>query len=1060
MKILKLSVPLLAISLFSCNQDRIITSKMNVDLNGPEPKIVHSSEIALSDVVYLKFHEEYSESVENSVEETKSRGGLSRSGVSSLDEFMDDIHVTSFRRMFPINKFEARKHKYGLHLWYEIRFDSTVKMSEVEKRLKKVEALSVVEFSVPVKCSDDYKMVQYNPSLHSRTGENTSISNDEYSSIQWSLSNKGTLFQNCEIGADINVTPAWEKTNGNKDVVVAVIDQGVQWKHPDLKNNMWVNEAELNGESGVDDDGNGYIDDIYGYDFVYDTGNISPGQHGTHVAGTIAAETNNGIGIAGIAGGTGNGDGVKIMSCPILPADGSGTSGASAKAVVYAADNGAVISQNSWGYENPNVDWIHQVEFSAERDAYQYFIDNAGKDGDKVIGAMSGGLVLFSAGNTGHQYGNILSWPAACSDFISVTSIGADYNPAYYTNYGSWADIIAPGGDMVFVSSEEGYGGILSTCIGSNPDEYTYSFMQGTSMACPHVSGVAALAVSYAKENNYVLSAAELKNALMSGTRNIDNYFTGSKVDDGSYTEVKFNINMQDYKRQMGSGLIDASMALDNLGSVFGKPGNHVKPEIAEDIQFVESLPSALTVKWKVGIDYKSGKIPTYNIYYSTGNIEYNDRNEISGENIYGPIIIRTGDANVGDYITCTINNLQPSTKYHVGVVAVDQWNQYSDISQGVFETAGRQAGKPVLDLQYYNETTTSFSISWIESSDCLNEPYTVYNAFCSDNQDFSNAVKKVVFAKGIGQKRSTSFDNLQPSTKYYVKVIGLDKGDVISEEAQIIVETLSNKAPEISTDSETDFDMQYWESKTITFKVKDPEAEKWTAKLIDDTGLWHIQSTTDAIIVSINGPLSVYGEHTLKIEIEDASGSKTEVQINYNILPNIRPDIIKNFKDYEFNNVDETVTFNLNEYFKDENNEELTYSCEIIGDAAKSVIEGNLISITSVKNGTASINIKATDGKGEFVESTLNVNVKNISSGVSFYPNPVIDVMNIRIGNSGNGEANIKVFNVMGRQVHEERVNIESSIAKINLSSLKPGVYIISVDFNGNVYKGNIIKR
>ena len=1060
MKISKLSVLLFIISAYSCNQENVIQGEYSSESGENGPQIVHSSEMALPNVVYVKFHDEYSDGVENAVSEAKSRGALSRSGVSDLDEFMNDINATSFKRMFPVNRFEERKRKYGLHLWYEITFDSTVKMPEVEKRLKGIDALSVVEFSVPVKCSDDYRMVQYNGNLHSRAENSTSISNDELVSIQWSLNNDGTLFQGCQPGADINVKSAWVKSTGSKDVIVAVIDQGVQWKHPDLKNNMWVNEAELNGEPGVDDDGNGYVDDIYGYDFVYDTGNISPGQHGTHVAGTIAAETNNGVGIAGVAGGTGQGDGVRIMTCPILPPDGSGASGTSAKAVIYAADNGAVISQNSWGYEHPNVDWMHQSEFSAERDAYQYFIDNAGKDGDQVTGPMSGGLVIFSAGNTGHQYGNILSWPGASPDFIGVTSIGADYNPAYYTNYGSWADVMAPGGDMVFVSTTEGHGGILSTCIGTNPEEFTYSFMQGTSMACPHVSGIAALAVSYARENNYVLKASELKNAMLGGTRNIDSYFSGRKTDDGSYTNVKFDLDMESYRGQMGNGLIDASMVLDNIGAALGKPGNHVVPAGVEDLQSVDPQPSALTIKWKVGTDYNSGKIPVYNVYYSTGDIVYNNRGEISGENIYGPVIVRTGDKNVGEYISYTINNLQASTQYNVGVVAVDQWNQYSDITKNVFTTAERQPGKPVADLKSYNSTTSSISVSWTETSDCMNEPYVAYHAFCSVNEDFSDAVKKIVFAKGIGQTKETTFDNLLPSTRYHIKVVGFDKEDVMSEEAVIVAETLGNKAPEITTDSDTDFDMQYWESKTISFNVKEPDGETWTAKLIDDTGLWKMQSTPESVTVSINGPLSISGEHILKIEVEDESGIKAEVQINYNVLPNVKPAVVKEFDNYKFENSGETQVLNLDEYFRDDNNEEIIYSCEVTGDAASAVVEGKQLTVTSIKNGETSIKVRATDSMGEYAEAVLNVSVINIPSGASFYPNPVVDVMNIRIGNSGNGETNVRVFDVMGKLVYERTVKIESSVAKVDLSSLNPGAYIVNADYNGEVYKGNIVKK
>ena len=126
---------------------------------------------------------------------------------------------------------------------------------------------------------------------------------------------------------------------------------------------MWVNLAELNGTPGVDDDGNGYIDDVNGFNFTNNSGTIETGYHATHVAGTIAAENNNGLGVSGVAGGSGKGDGVRIMSCQIL----GGTHGADVPAsYIYAADNGAVISQNSWGYSDPGVLVWHHLKHGTE----------------------------------------------------------------------------------------------------------------------------------------------------------------------------------------------------------------------------------------------------------------------------------------------------------------------------------------------------------------------------------------------------------------------------------------------------------------------------------------------------------------------------------------------------------------------------------------------------------------------------------------------------------------------------------------------------------------------
>ena len=155
------------------------------------------------------------------------------------------------------------------------------------------------------------------------------------------------------------------------------MDGGVQVDHPDLVDNIWVNEGEIPG-NGIDDDGNGYIDDINGYNFMYDSGKLTPMKHATHVAGIIAASGNNGKGIAGIAGGNGTaGSGVKLMSTQVL---GATSSNNTAAAIKYGADNGAVISQNSWGY-NTTTTSVSYID-PADKAAIDYFIKYAGCDND------------------------------------------------------------------------------------------------------------------------------------------------------------------------------------------------------------------------------------------------------------------------------------------------------------------------------------------------------------------------------------------------------------------------------------------------------------------------------------------------------------------------------------------------------------------------------------------------------------------------------------------------------------------------------------------------------
>ncbi|HAD57490.1 MAG TPA: hypothetical protein DCG00_08425, partial [Alistipes sp.] len=318
-----------------------------------------------------------------------------------------------------------------------------------------------------------------------------------------------------------------------------------------------VNEAELNGTAGKDDDGNGYRDDIHGYDFYKKSPDVEPGEHGTHVAGTIAAVNDNGIGVSGVAGGTGNGDGVRIMTCAIYDYMGYGT--ATPTGYVYAADNGAVISQNSWNYPMIN---ILPEDMSV---AFDYFIDNAGigPDGEQT-GPMKGGVIIFAAGN---EFSPKVGCPSDDPRVITVTSMMADYVKASYSNYGTEADIFAPGGAGERDAAFPQQGQVYSTGL-----DNTYTYHSGTSMACPHVSGVAALIVSHYGANASGFTNEELKTILLRSYRNVDMWQTRPDIAAG-----------------LGAGLVDASlMELENPG---------VPPEAPAGLEVAEgTVEERLTV--------------------------------------------------------------------------------------------------------------------------------------------------------------------------------------------------------------------------------------------------------------------------------------------------------------------------------------------------------------------------------------------------------------------------------------------------------------------------------
>lgn len=384
-----------------------------------------------------------------------------------LTDAVNRIGGVRMERLFPYaGKFEARTRKAGLHLWYKVYFDEEVNLDVAARVLSGVPEIMAVE---PV-CIPTAHAVPF-------------PYRDPYASFQWYLQYAGSRLESeegpLEVTSDIDVVEAWEIERGKSNVIVAVVDTKVDVGHPDLQSNMWRNNREAWGEPNKDDDGNGYVDDGYGYgvsgaeDEEYD-------NHGTHVAGIIAAKNNNYNFGCGIAGGNNWQDGIRIMACSYSNP---------APAIKYAADNGAVICTNSWGVKTS------EGNRRSLQEAINYFTEYAGIDENGVqTGPMRGGLVLASAGNEGEEFEAV--YPASLDNVFAVAALRHDMKKAPYSNYASWVDISAPGGDG-------GSKGIYSTLKGEKGkdgkteyDERAFGSLSGTSMATPVVAGVAALVVS------------------------------------------------------------------------------------------------------------------------------------------------------------------------------------------------------------------------------------------------------------------------------------------------------------------------------------------------------------------------------------------------------------------------------------------------------------------------------------------------------------------------------------------------------------------------------------
>lgn len=602
---------------------------------------------------------------------------LSEASLRAIPDFSATLRSSSLRAasgsvkmervIEPGGPYEAAHRRAGLDRWYKLTFDPKADVNAVLRDLK---ADPAVEFShgeikivpeqvtyVPITTTRAPRLDLF-PDFNNGYGK----FDDPLLKKQWHYQNDG-LYQGFSEGADISLFNAWEKETGKKDVIVAVIDAGVDVSHPDLEKAMWSDPKNPA---------------VHGWNFFNDNADIAAGAHGTHVAGTIAARNNNGEGISGIAGGDGSPDsGVRIMSCQIFSNDNTKSAGEAGilRAFTFAADNGAVVANCSWGYEYERGKQYYSAMPKMVQDGIDYFINNAGVDPNtkekRADAPMKGGVVFFGAGNSRYEMEqdreyNLNILPASYDKVIAVGAFVPDYSLSSYSNTGPWVDIMAPGGSV----ENQNFEGILSTVpadfkdyvlseqprriLGAEflfPGTERYAYMQGTSMATPHVTGIAALIVSKfgGKDKNF--TSEDLKKRLLSSIKSVDM----SKATTDKH-----------YVGNVGAGYIDAAIA---LGAEETKAPAQVTGIKAAPDYYSAKLTWAVTGD-EDALDQKAFE---YQVYLSKDKLT--DKN-LPAEALKGTY--RVGMKKVGDEMTVEIKSLEASTKYYVTLVGLDRYGNKS----------------------------------------------------------------------------------------------------------------------------------------------------------------------------------------------------------------------------------------------------------------------------------------------------------------------------------------------------------------------------------------------
>ena len=719
------------------------------------------------------------------------------------------LGVTTARRLYSDGgEWEPRHRKAGLHRWYQLTYDP--ERITVTKASSDLMSLPGVVYTEPVR---RIKSTAVN------------IFNDPDLGKQWHYYNDGSLSANHKAGCDINVLPVWQNfETGKSNVIVSVVDGGIDLKHYDL--------AAVTLPGGREGSRN----------FVQGGYTITAHAHGTHVAGTIGAINNNGKGGCGIAGGSDGKGGVTLMSCQVFadnPDDpNNDLAGGFYDAIVWGADHGAVISQNSWGHVYETEEDAAHGGVGSTKGAIDYFIQYAGTDKNgNQTGPMKGGVVIFAAGNEAWAHG----WPAKYDKVIAVGAAGPGFYRAPYSNYGDWVDICAPGGDATIEKGQ-----VLSTLPGDK-----YGWFQGTSMACPHVSGVAALLVSY-------FGGPGFTNEML-----VDRLLNGA------------NPNVMSKAAHIGP-------LLDAYGSF--TYGSTTPPQPVSSFT-VTPRSNFLDFSWKVTKDDDDKKAYGYILLASENSSDFTGLDFRNLPSSVKSAQVLVGDAAVGQTLTGAISDLQFTKKYYTAIVGYDYNKNYSTLSPIVEATTGVNH-PPVVTTAYTGDYR-------VKAHETLLVDYVVSDP---DGHTFTVRLTPGSEAASLdplpdGGYRVTFVGNMANPGSYTATLDVTDKFGA-NTQYPIAYTILENHAPEIVKHVDNMVYEQIGEKLAINMDeyLADPDGEQLTYSIsMNPPGIIHLNQVGNILHLTTMD----FGVTDVTIKGSDAKGLFVELPFKVLIRkPDAEPDV------------------------------------------------------------------------------------------------------------------------------------------------------------------------